>query len=151
MPTENRFYKVTKEEEKVAEEDTEETYDSPSENTETFDETPKSKEDESTENNMPISSKYVDWREMIKNEVEFSNTLSEINQKYPWYEKLPINNDRYIILWSIEEEEFRILCKISETAPENEKGVMIEEARKIVEEISGENIENFKYEVFFYD
>jgi len=43
--------------------------------------------------------------------VSFTNALSNLNEQYPWYDKLPIDNTSYHIVYDFSENKFRIRLK----------------------------------------
>ena len=78
---------------------------------------------------------------------EFGQMWKEIYRKYPWYRKFPIENDKYGIVWVIEEESFRIVLKIGENSLESVKKELINQALKDIEEATGMSSKNFDYYV----
>lgn len=46
--------------------------------------------------------------ETLPNDLEFSRGLTDLHEKYPWYSKLPIENEDYRIIYDFDTNSFRI-------------------------------------------
>lgn len=46
--------------------------------------------------------------EILPNDLEYSQGLTELHNKYPWYSKLPIETKDYRIVYDFEKNSFRI-------------------------------------------
>lgn len=97
----------------------------------------------------------VDFNDEILGDVEDMIKVGEqqedIEEKYPWYFDLPIENDNYIILWDWEKEKFRIALKVDEGVSQTTKNTLIRNAVNDIEELTEENIETEDYYVTYSD
>lgn len=75
----------------------------------------------------------------------------EIEEKYPWYFDLPIENDSYIILWDWEKEKFRIALKVDEGVSQTTKDTLIRNAINDIENLTEEDIQTEDYYIMFID
>ncbi len=87
--------------------------------------------------------------EKISDDFEFAKHMEELYREYPWYSKLPIERDGYTLIWVVQEKAFRIIMRISEDSPEEEKKTLINQALRDIEEITGVSYENFPYYVVY--
>lgn len=53
------------------------------------------------------STQYVE----LPNDDSFNKSLENLNQQYPWYSKLPIETDKYRVVYDFTEKKFRIRIK----------------------------------------
>jgi len=47
----------------------------------------------------------------LPNDMQFNQTLTDINKQYPWYSKLPIDTNEYHIVYDFTENKFKIRIK----------------------------------------
>lgn len=95
----------------------------------------------------------VDFNDEILGDVEdmirVGEQQREIEEKYPWYFDLPIENDNYIILWDWEKEKFKIVLKVEEGVSQTTKNTLIENAVNDIEKLTEEDIQTEDYYVLF--
>lgn len=58
------------------------------------------------------------YKETIRGDLSFSRALEDTHRRYPWYSKLPIDNNEYMIIWDIEQQLFKILIKVKSDSDE---------------------------------
>ena len=94
-------------------------------------------------------SREKEFQEQISGDFELLRYNEEIDRKYPWYRKLPIEKEGYRILWEINTETFRIRLKISEDSPKEEKETLTKQALKDIESITGKSYKDYSYYVVY--
>lgn len=57
----------------------------------------------------PIS--YKEYKTLVEGEELFNKNLRELEKSYPWYSKIPIENNDYVIIYDFDKESFRIIVK----------------------------------------
>lgn len=62
-----------------------------------------------------------DSAQQIQDALKYGQSLKELNQKYPWYSKLPIETKNYRIIYDFDREMFRIRIKSATVATEGVK------------------------------
>ncbi|PIU71868.1 hypothetical protein COS80_00965 [Candidatus Woesebacteria bacterium CG06_land_8_20_14_3_00_39_27] len=62
-----------------------------------------------------------DSAQQIQDALKYGQSLKELNQKYPWYSKLPIETKDYRIIYDFDKEMFRIRIKSAVVATEGVK------------------------------
>ncbi len=87
--------------------------------------------------------------EKISDDLEFAKHMRNLYREYPWLSRLPIERDSYALIWVIQEKAFRIIMRISEDSPEEEKKKIINQALKDIDEITGVSHENYPYYVVY--
>ncbi|NMB91717.1 hypothetical protein GYA37_02630 [candidate division WWE3 bacterium] len=92
--------------------------------------------DTSTENSLP-------------NDYEHAEAIKELLKEYPWYSKLPIDNNEYTIVWDLDIEKFRIRLKIPETSPQESKDSLIAKAVEDIKTLTGEDFQKYTYYVLY--
>ena len=97
----------------------------------------------------------IDFEEGQLGEVEdmirVGEQQREIEEEYPWYFDLPIENDKYIILWDWEKDKFRIALKVDEDVSLTTRNTLIRNAVNDIEELTEEDIETEDYYIMFVD
>ena len=97
----------------------------------------------------------VDFNDEILGDVEDMIRVGEqqkdIEEKYPWYFDLPIENDNHIILWDWEKEKFRITLKVDENVSLTTRNTLIRDAVNDIEELTEEDIQTEDYYIMFVD
>jgi len=56
----------------------------------------------------------------LPNDTQFNQSLTDINKQYPWYSKLPIDTNKYHIVYDFTENKFKIRIKNSITTSQIE-------------------------------
>lgn len=87
----------------------------------------------------------------VEDMIRVGEQQREIEEKYPWYFDLPIENDNYIILWDWEKEKFRIALKVDEGVSQTTKNTLIKSAISDIEELTEEDIQTEDYYIMFID
>lgn len=62
-----------------------------------------------------------DSAQQIQDALKYGQSLKELNQKYPWYSKLPVETKNYRIIYDFDREMFRIRIKSAVVATEGVK------------------------------
>ncbi|MFA7627834.1 MAG: hypothetical protein WCY37_00225 [Candidatus Dojkabacteria bacterium] len=97
----------------------------------------------------------VDYNDEILGNVEdmirVGEQQREIEEEYPWYFDLPIENDNYIILWDWEKEKFRIALKVDEDVALSTRNTLIRNAVNDIEELTEEDIQTEDYYIMFVE
>lgn len=75
----------------------------------------------------------------------------EIEEKYPWYYDLPIENGNYVILWDWERGNFRIALKIGRETDQGARDRIIQEAITDIEELTDLDIKEEDYYIMFIE
>lgn len=107
------------------------------------------KEEETSYDESSSESKETEFQEKISGDFELLRYNEEIDRKYPWYRKLPIEKEGYRILWEINTETFRIRLKISEDSSKEEKETLTKQALKDIESITGRSYKDYPYYVVY--
>jgi len=87
----------------------------------------------------------------VEDMIRVGEQQREIEEKYPWYFDLPIENDDYIILWDWEKEKFRIALKVDESVSQTTKNRLIGNAVNDIENLTEEEIQSEDYYIMFID
>ena len=97
----------------------------------------------------------VDYNDEILGNVEdmirVGEQQREIEEEYPWYFDLPIENDNHIILWDWEKEKFRIALKVDEDVALSTRNTLIRNAVNDIEELTEEDIQTEDYYIMFVE
>jgi hypothetical protein len=99
------------------------------------------------EENIPVTSSVPDMQQLMKAVKEqspvegdyiYMQSTIKFSQKYPWYQKIPIETGEYIIIYDLDKDSFRIMLKISEIAPESQKNSAINRALQDIKNIGAD-------------
>jgi len=94
-------------------------------------------------------SDYNELKTLTSDAKSLSELMRRFNESYPWYSKLPIENDDYIILWDLEKEQFRIALKINESSSQEQKDGLMEDALIEIQKLAGWKPNQYEYYVVF--
>jgi hypothetical protein len=59
----------------------------------------------------------------LPDDTHFNQSLTDINKQYPWYSKLPIDTNKYHVVYDFTENKFRIRIKNSMTTSQIETAI----------------------------
>jgi hypothetical protein len=95
----------------------------------------------------------IDFEDALLGDVDDMIRVGEqqkdIEEEYPWYYDLPIEEDSYIILWDWEKEKFRITLKVDRDIDQSTRDIIIRNAVNDIEELTEEDIETDDYYIMF--
>lgn len=101
-----------------------------------------------SEEAVPVTPSTPDIQELIS-EVEaktltgrdyiYAQATIDFIKKYPWYEKMPINTQEYLIVYDLDKSSFRIVLKMSPTSPESQKNAAINSALQDIKSIGADS------------
>lgn len=83
--------------------------------------------------------------------LELGKAQEEIEKKYPWYFDFPIDRYTYMVVWSPEREQFRIVVKSDESINSKALNNIVQRAVADIEEITGMDIKKEDYYVVFLE
>jgi len=66
----------------------------------------------------------TDSAQQIQDALKYGQALKDLNQKYPWYSKLPIETKDYRIIYDFDKEMFRIRIKSTSETSDNTKPII---------------------------
>lgn len=90
-----------------------------------------------------------DFSESAQAMLELGKAQEEMEEKYPWYFEFPIDRYNYMVVWSPETEQFRIIVKANENIKSYVLKNIVDIAIRDIEEITGLDIEEEDYYVVF--
>jgi hypothetical protein len=79
-----------------------------------------------------------DMKALSEGEALHRKRVQELFQKYPWYQKIPIIRDEYIVDYNFEKESFRIVLKISEVSSQAQKDSAVNKALQDIKNIGAD-------------
>lgn len=84
-------------------------------------------------------------------DVSFSLVLEELNTRYPWLNKMPIETNEYLIVWELDASRFRIRLKISSNSSQNIKNLVLSKALADLKRVIEDDPNNYEYRVLYID
>lgn len=85
----------------------------------------------------------------LPRDYEYAEATKSLLEKYPWYSKLPIDNNEYTIVWDFEVEKFRIRLKIPETSVQELKDSLTAKAVEEIKKLTGDKFSEYAYYVLY--
>lgn len=77
-------------------------------------------------------------KNLVEGDLEYSKKVEIFKQKYPWYNKIPIERDSYTIVYDYDISSFRIRLKMKQTSPESQRNEAVNKALKDISDIGGD-------------
>jgi hypothetical protein len=93
----------------------------------------------------------IDIADTAGGDVEFTAALRDTLLQYPWFFDFPVDTNRYVIVWIIDREQFRIRLKLTENSDLKLVEDLTNEAVLKIEELTGMNIGEDDYFVVFLE
>lgn len=88
-----------------------------------------------------------DLKEMTEMALDVKEDMDKLLKEYPWFPKLPVVTDQFVIVYDFEKQSFRIRLKMPSSSLESSKSQAIQRAREAIKEIGGdENNYHILYE-----
>ncbi|MFC1700261.1 hypothetical protein ACFLZ4_01280 [Patescibacteria group bacterium] len=85
----------------------------------------------------------------LRGDLDFSEGVKTLHKDYPWYSKLPVDTEEYVIVFDLERKEFRIRLKVPETSSQDIKDTTLNKAVSKLREITGQDFNNYTYYVLY--
>lgn len=77
-----------------------------------------------------------------------SDAIDFLNE-HPWYRKVPIETDMYIISWNLDREEFRLRLKIPQSSSQDVISTYTQSAIAGLKELTGESFDQYNYYIMY--
>jgi hypothetical protein len=85
----------------------------------------------------------------VEDMIKVGEQQKEIEEKYPWYYDLPIEEEDFVVVWDWEKEKFRIDLKIDEGSAQSLVDRITREAVSEIEKLTETRVQSNDYYVIF--